>query len=876
MKKKIRVNTFAAFHYDVAYQKTFSGYLDQTLRIIDAGLALLEQYPAFIFVIEQVLIAREYVRRNPSVLPAMRRLARARRLIFAPGMFTMPDNNLPGAESFVRNYLIGRQWLKDNLGIEPKICWMADIFGHHPQLPQLTKLCGYIGYIFERGKRDGDDVVFWWEGLDGSRILTQWEIDTYFGLGIPMSLPQRGMKWMADYADKILLDPLRDNSKTGTLLSAMGGDFREPNAGYMKFIREYNRLPRGYQLAFGSPERYFEEIQRRDNRQLPTLKSDFNPLMQGAYSSRIRLKQANRRLENLAFAVDMLEGSKSFRPGDDGKPDRARPGYSERLWERITWNAFHDIICGSLADEALREALHDYAQTEAEAREHLSALITVKAGNKKTNFRAPADHIVALFNPLPYARDELVEIPVKTPGKTAQNISARTSDGRRLESQLIYRPDEHAAEILGLTGEKMKTKGDCPAPSKKGTTAILARITMPPTSIRSIGLRLNGKTPRRMNRSGVLVKEKLLENNRLRAVLGPNGTIISLVDKDNDTELVRSGEGLLARKGMNNFITQTDLGDLWTLYRQPTNGSLLYTAELHDPMPHLEVPLIRKGDVAAHAADADSGRAEIRVTERGPLRARLEIRYPEARLTTSVSLAQDEKMLRFETRLVPTAKRWRLRVAFPTTISDGIIRRSIPGGFVRQPEGEYPAQDWMDYADGEKGLCLLNRGLPGNNVTDGTMFLSLFRAVAMESKDPQPWHEEGVEHVFEYALCPFGPKDRDYHPARLGIRFNQPIHYAHAGNNGVTAPELGPLCAMKGAGAEWMSFGQGKNGATELRLYESEGQATEIELVFPGKIRQCHKTDFNGNVLNRKDVKIRGARVIVRLRPFEIVNLRLS
>ncbi|MDO9542506.1 MAG: glycoside hydrolase family 38 C-terminal domain-containing protein [Kiritimatiellia bacterium] len=867
MKKKVRVNTFAAFHYDVAYQKTFSGYLDKTFRIIDAGLMLLEQYPAFIFVIEQVLIAREYVRRNPSVLPAMRRLACERRLIFAPGMFTMPDSNLPGVESFVRNYLIGRQWLKDTLGVEPKVCWMADIFGHHPQLPQLAKLCGYIGYIFERGKRDGDDVVFWWEGLDGSRILTHWEIDTYFGLGIPMSLPQRGMKWMADYADEVLLDPLRDNSKTEALLSAMGGDFREPNAGYMKFIREYNRLPRGYQLAFGSPERYFEEIHRDDKRQLPVLKSDFNPLMQGTYSSRIRLKQANRRLENLAFAVGMLEGSKAF------NLHGVEP-YSERLWEKIAWNSFHDIICGSLADDALREALRDYAQTEAEAREHLSVLMMAKTKNQKRSFRAPSDYIVALFNPLPYMRDELVEIPVKTPDNTVNNISVRTSDGGLLESQLIYRADEHAVEIPVLAGEKRKTECKDPAQSKNGMASVLVRVHMPPTSIRSVGLRLNGKALRRMN--GVLVKENSLENDRLRAVLGPNGTIISLVDKDNDTEMVRSGEGLLARKGMNNFIIQTDLGDLWTFYRQPTNGSLLYTAELHDPMPHLEAPLIRKGDVAAHASDADSGRAEIRIVERGPLRAKLEIRYPEARLTTSVSLAQNEKTLRFETRLVTALKRWRLRVAFPTTIRDGIIRRSIPGGFVRQPEGEYPAQDWMDYADGEKGLCLLNRGLPGNNVTDGIMFLSLFRAVAMENIDPQPWYEEGVEHVFEYALCPFGPKDRDYHPARLGVRFNQAIHYAYGRDNGLVTPELGPLCSMKGEGAELMYFGQGKNGTAELRLYESEGHAAEIELVFSGEIRQCLKTDFNGRILNRKDIKIRGARVIVRLRPFEIVNLRLS
>ena len=856
MKKKIEVNTFASFHYDVAYQKTFSGYLDMTLRIIDAGFMLLEQHPKFVFAIEQVLIAREYVRRNPSVLPSMRRWAREKRLVFLPGMFTMPDCNLPNGESFVQNYLIGRQWLKDTLGIEPRVCWMADIFGHHPQVPQLARLCGYIGYIFERGKKDGDDTPFWWEGIDGSRILTQWEIDTYYGLGLPLASPQQGTKWMADYADKEVLDQLRDNSKTGEiLLTAMGGDFREPNAGYVKFVREYNRLPRGYKVLFATPERYFEEIQRRDNRRLSTLKSDFNPLMQGTYSSRIRLKQANRRLENMAFAIDILENFKSHRPNDDEK-------YSGQLWEKITWNAFHDIICGSLADDALRETLRDYAQTEDEARERLSDLIMKKTKNTKRHFKIPADHAVALFNPLPYARDELVEIPVKTPGKTVNNIAVTTPDGQPLESQLIT----HMAEIPNPSGQKAK---------KETTESVLVKTHMPPTSIRSIGLSLNGKIQRNRNRGYLQVKENLLENDRLRAMLGPNGTIISLIDKDNETELVHPGDGAIARKGMNNFIRQTDLGDLWSFYNKPVNGSLLYTAEMHDPMPHCDLTYLhRKGGVAVSANDVDSWRAQIRVVERGPLRAMLEIRYPDVQLTTCVSLARHEKMLRFETRMIPAGKHWRMRAAFPTNIRNGIIRRSIPCGFVRQPEGEYPAQNWMDYSDGEKGLCLLNRGLPGNNVTDGTMFLSLFRAVAMEDKDPLPWYEEGVEHVFEYALRPFGPGDKDYHPARLGARFNQSIHHAFGKGNNV--PEMGPLCAMKGEGAEWMGLRQMEKGAAEIRLHESEGQETEIDLVFPKKIHHCLKTDFNGKVLNRKEVKINGAKVTVRLRPFEIANLRLA
>ena len=52
--------------------------------------------------------------------------------------------------------------------------------------------------------------------------------------------------------------------------------------------------------------------------------------------------------------------------------------------------------------------------------------------------------------------------------------------------------------------------------------------------------------------------------------------------------------------------------------------------------------------------------------------------------------------------------------------------QEIPFGAIERPDSiEMPAQNWIDYSDGRHGLALLNRGLPGNNVSDGTMMLSL-------------------------------------------------------------------------------------------------------------------------------------------------------
>ena len=63
MPKRRMVYTFGAFHYDVAYRNTFEGYLAISFDAIQAGLRLLAKYPDYTFVIEQVILVREFLAR---------------------------------------------------------------------------------------------------------------------------------------------------------------------------------------------------------------------------------------------------------------------------------------------------------------------------------------------------------------------------------------------------------------------------------------------------------------------------------------------------------------------------------------------------------------------------------------------------------------------------------------------------------------------------------------------------------------------------------------------------------------------------------------------------------------------------------------------
>jgi len=85
--------------------------------------------------------------------------------------------------------------------------------------------------------------------------------------------------------------------------------------------------------------------------------------------------------------------------------------------------------------------------------------------------------------------------------------------------------------------------------------------------------------------------------------------------------------------------------------------------------------------------------------------------------------------LEIQSELVNHEKYVRYQALFPTTIRNGRYFVEIPFGTIERPPGiEFPAQHWVDYTDGHRGVALLNFGLPGNLVTDGTLLLSLLRA----------------------------------------------------------------------------------------------------------------------------------------------------
>ena len=71
----------------------------------------------------------------------------------------MPDVNMPGGETFVRQMQYGKGYYRDKLGVDVTAGWLIDTFGHHAQMPQLLKLGGLqVVLVLARGAEAGPPV----------------------------------------------------------------------------------------------------------------------------------------------------------------------------------------------------------------------------------------------------------------------------------------------------------------------------------------------------------------------------------------------------------------------------------------------------------------------------------------------------------------------------------------------------------------------------------------------------------------------------------------------------------------------------------------------------------------------------------------------
>lgn len=320
------------------------------------------------------------------------------------GMWVEPDTNMPTGESLVRQVLYGQRYFERVFGFRHSVCWLPDCFGFTPALPQILNQGGISSFLtikvnWSETNRFPTDL-FWWEGLDGSRVLTHTfdnPVDGYNGIVRPDSI----INTWRNFRQK-------DTHDT-TLLSVGHGDGGGGVTAEMvrreEQLRNFPVLP---EARWGQVADFFESAhQQASATPLHVWRGEiYLELHRGTLTSQSVVKRLHRRAERDLITTETVEGLNYLLGG-------AFPTTLEDQWHVVLKNEFHDILPGSSIGEVYDDAERELSGVIDEARIRRQAALTGIADQMDDGTDGIIMAVNPSLSPMPL-RYEAADGPVST------------------------------------------------------------------------------------------------------------------------------------------------------------------------------------------------------------------------------------------------------------------------------------------------------------------------------------------------------------------------------------------------------------------------------------------------------------------------------
>jgi alpha-mannosidase len=841
---------------------------------------LMDEFPEFHYSQSQASVYWLTEKYAPELFQRIRARVQEGRWEITGSQWVEGDKNLASGEILCRHLLYTKRWFRDHLGVPLeaiKIDWEPDTFGHCWTLPGILQRGGVTRYYHHRanGPRlqataSGQaSQLFWWEGKDGSRVLTYDDSPNGYNCEINPGMTR-------------LLFDMERNTGLKRLLWVYGvGDHGGgPTRRHLRAAQDMQGWPLWPNVRLTTTDDFFSAVEadiEEQGLELPIHRDELNFVFEGCYTTEARIKFANRKGENDLVDTEVTALVAGRLSGLPYPADVLR-----ECWRRSMFIQFHDILPGSGVKETVEHALGLFQENLANtgmirtrglrglaARVDTSALAPTACGpdlglgagvgngawwGGVSNLGAGAEGSdpFVVFNPAPFARDEMVSVKVwnrDLPGA----LVVRDAAGNVAPAQVLdrghYWGHSFATVAFPVTAP---AAGYRACVIEAGNAAAEGAAYTRETGRPSYGLGYVGAQP---------VNPMVIGNEHLEMIVcGQNGGIISLVDRATGTELVEEGcvLGALDRElEAPHGMTAWQLGPIVDSV-QPLEGSVL------------------------------------QVTQNGPNIAavRLTGKYNDSEYNLTISLAAGSRQVSFDLDVnwlergdnslgVPV-----LRATFPLAIEDGSANFEIACGTIeRDADGEEsPALNWADLTglafmaeeDTLAGATLLNDCKYGHQLSEDTLRLTLLRS----SYDPDPLPEYG-RHAIRYALVPhLGAYDATA-AIQAGYAFNHAlIPVGTTAHEGALPAEFCGLEVLT-PGIMVSALKQAEDGdAVILRLYEFAGQDSQAQVRIAASLvaagSACHEVSLLEQPLVINSAAMNGDVVSVTVPAYGIATVRLG
>lgn len=407
-------------HIDAAWLWPWRDGADAVLNTFRSALDRMKETPGFCFTHSSAAHYRWTQQAAPEMFKEIQERIREGRWEVVGGWPVEPDCNIPSTESFVRHSLYGKAFMKDALNQDIRIGFNPDSFGHSGGLPTILAGADYKYYVFMRPVDNPNlPLLFWWEGPDGSRVLSLRILQSY---GAAASL-------LPKVADKVFAPGFTHGAFFLGVGNHGGGVTREQ----VRQMLELQKDPALPEIRWSTLREFFKAVESSPVfKDLPVVKHELQHVARGCYSSHAEVKILNRRAEKVVGHAEAIATTALLSAG------YAYPsGQFRESWWKINFNQFHDMLAGTALYTAYQDvrdsvgAACDMAMvTKVEALEKMA---------KRVDTTSVREGAVFLFNPLPWRRTALLELQADpNPARGPETIThLRAQDGTVVQLQWL-------------------------------------------------------------------------------------------------------------------------------------------------------------------------------------------------------------------------------------------------------------------------------------------------------------------------------------------------------------------------------------------------------------------------------------------------------
>ncbi len=825
MKKKT-AHIITHSHWDREWRYPIWETRSMLVDFIDELLDVLEKKPSYRqFIMDgQAVILEDYLEVRPEKREIIEKYVKEGRITAGP-WYTLPDLYPLDGECLVRNLMKGFR-VSEKFGNTMKVAYTSFGWGQTAQFPQI-----YLGFGIDfciTAKRVTEKRApqseFWWEAPDGSKILTSrlgegaraqffvtTMVPTKYGMANDkdwkIEWKNTGMIYHRANADEantdymkfsdeknFYFDTLKENidtcwnstddslSETERLMLC-GCDFSGASADITEIIDEANKIS-DIEFKHSTIDEYIDSLRISINESdLITVEGELregpsSACSGNALSTRLYIKQLNKKAQNiLIHKAEPLNAAMTMLGEDYNE------GFFNKAWEFMLKAHPHDSINGVTQDRTVEDVMYHLNQTAELANAANSRGMMNLIKNIDLSSYTDEDVLLVAFNPLPFAREDILKICVDMPKEcNAWDIKITDDLGNDVEWQKIA-VDEVVAAVHDANSR--------PAPLHIDRHTIYLKTGMIPaggfkvykvdtarTFERSF---MCGPTYQRTsNGCEISVVDNTLENEYLKLEVNSNGTV-KLTDKLNNK----------VYDNMHYFEETGETGDYWinirpnynkkfTTISQPAqvwienNGELAATVAIKTQM-ELPKESPRPGDFFAAGSKRSSETATMVIT-------------------SYLTLKKGEKKVDVRVEIDNNIADHRVRVAYPTGIKADysyahghftVDKRPI----IKKNDNEYepdmqtlPMQTFVDITDGNIGVGFINNSLTEFEATEeGTVYLTMFRSVrnsiCTERRVTNYYTEQDGGQCFgkrvcEYAICPHSGNWNEGSVMSLAQQFN--------------------------------------------------------------------------------------------------------